>query len=188
MRITGGRARGIPLDVPRGDSVRPATDRMREAVFSRLAGEIESADFLDLFAGSGSYGLEAISRGAVAGTFVEKHAGSARLLKQNLKNVLKSCSLDETPFKVVTGNALRFDHPSGADLIFADPPYAISAQVLPDLLRQFDRLLKPAGLVVLELPSELNIPQNRWEVLREWGKKGRGQPSVRLLQRRHSEP
>lgn len=187
MRITGGRARGIPLEVPKGDSVRPATDRMREAVFSRLAAVVEGAAFVDLFAGCGSYGLEAISRGAATGAFVEKHGGSARLLKQNLSNVLKSCDSAETPFRVVTGDALRFEHPSKVDLIFADPPYAIAAQVLPELLRQFDRLIKPSGLIVLELPSELNIPQGHWQVLREWGKKGRGQPSVRLLQKSPSE-
>ena len=67
MRISGGAARGIQLAVPKGDAVRPATDGMRQGVFSSLAGLIPGAQFLDLFAGSGAYGLEALSRGAAGG-------------------------------------------------------------------------------------------------------------------------
>ena len=62
MRISGGAARGVPLLVPKGEAVRPATDAMRQAVFSSLASWVPGAVFLDLFAGSGAYGLEAVSR------------------------------------------------------------------------------------------------------------------------------
>ena len=72
MRITGGLARSIPLILPKGDAVRPATDALRQAVFSSLAARVAGARFLDLFAGSGAYGLEALSRGASSGVFVEK--------------------------------------------------------------------------------------------------------------------
>ena len=67
MRITGGSARGIPLSLPKGDAVRPATDALRQAVFSSLAARVPGTRFLDLFAGSGAYGLEALSRGAKYG-------------------------------------------------------------------------------------------------------------------------
>lgn len=165
--------------------MRPATDRMREAVFSRLADRVEGASFLDLFAGSGSYGLEAISRGAGSGTFVEKHSGSLRFLKQNLQKVLKSCGAPATAFKAQTGDALTYAVGTPVDLIFADPPYAIAASILPDLLKQLDRSLSPEGQVILELPSELEIRDERWDCVREWGKKGRGNPSVRLLVKTH---
>src|SRR6185312_3355422 len=90
MRISGGQARGIPLVVPKGDAVRPATDGMRQAAFSSLGAVVPGARFLDLFAGSGAYGLEALSRGAANGVFVEKNAKAAGCLRQNLTAVCKS--------------------------------------------------------------------------------------------------
>jgi len=90
MRITGGQARGIPLVLPKGDAVRPATDAMRQAVFSSLAARVAGARFLDLFAGSGAYGLEALSRGAADGVFVEKNARTADFIRQNIAAVCKS--------------------------------------------------------------------------------------------------
>ena len=90
MRITGGKARGINLTTGRAAHVRPATDRMREAVFSSLGKAVESASVLDLFAGSGSYGMEALSRGAGSALFVEKHPQAVDALQRNLDAVLKS--------------------------------------------------------------------------------------------------
>ena len=82
MRISGGGARGIPLVVPKGDAVRPATDGMRQSVFSSLGARVSGARFLDLFAGSGAYGLEALSRGAAAGVFVEQNGKAAACVRQ----------------------------------------------------------------------------------------------------------
>ena len=95
MRITGGQARGIPLTLPKGDRVRPATDALRQAVFSSLAARVPGARFLDLFAGSGAYGLEALSRGASGGVFVEKDARTAGFIRDNITAVCKS--LGRTP-------------------------------------------------------------------------------------------
>ena len=83
MRISGGLARGIPLLAPRGDAVRPATDSLRQAVFSSLGERVAGARFLDLFAGTGAYGLEAISRGAAGGVFVEKDARAAACVRRS---------------------------------------------------------------------------------------------------------
>src|SRR5580658_3909094 len=82
VRISGGLARGIELAVPRGGAVRPATDGMRQAVFSSLGSRVEGARFVDLFAGSGAYGLEALSRGASGGTFVERSARASSCLRR----------------------------------------------------------------------------------------------------------
>src|SRR3954465_11512303 len=95
MRITGGIARGIPLVVPKGDAVRPATDAMRQAVFSSLGARTVGARFLDLFAGSGADGLEALSRGAAGGVFVEQNAKAVACLRQNIAAVCKSLRRDE---------------------------------------------------------------------------------------------
>src|SRR5258708_32993696 len=77
MRISGGIARGITLATPKGDATRPATDGMRQAVFSSLGASVVGARFLDLFAGSGAYGLEALSPGAASGVFVEQSPKAA---------------------------------------------------------------------------------------------------------------
>jgi len=90
VRITGGKARGIPLAVPRGDAVRPATDALRQALFSSIGARVEGARFLDLFAGSGAYGLEALSRGAASGLFVERDRRTVTCLEKNLAAVSKS--------------------------------------------------------------------------------------------------
>src|SRR5436190_17400994 len=105
MRITGGQARGIPLTLPKGDAVRPATDAMRQAVFSSLAARVAGARFLDLFAGSGAYGLEALSRGAAGGTFVEKDARTAEFIHRNIAAVCKSLNRPVDGLRVVTADA-----------------------------------------------------------------------------------
>ena len=125
MRITGGELAGRRLRVPRGE-VRPTADRVREALFSMLAhrGALEAARVLDLFAGSGALGIEALSRGGRSALFVEKSRGVAKTLGENL------ASLDLLArARVVQGDAavaLRFD------LCFVDPPYA-SALAAPAL-------------------------------------------------------
>jgi len=124
MRISGGQARGIPLVVPKGDAVRPATDGMRQAAFSSLGAFVVGARFLDLFAGSGAYGLEALSRGAAGGVFVEKNAKAAACLRQNLAAVCKSLGREESGVEVFLADALT--GPVGdavPDVVFIDPPY-----------------------------------------------------------------
>ena len=85
MRITGGAARGIPLRAPKGSQTRPATDRMREAIFSRLGHRVSQARVADLYAGTGSYGLEALSRGATQVHFFEKKSSRPSLLGAQLQ-------------------------------------------------------------------------------------------------------
>src|SRR5688572_19711372 len=101
MRISGGKARGIPLSVPKGDAVRPATDGMRQAVFSSLGERVVGARFLDLFAGSGAYGLEALSRGASGGVFVEQNAKAANCVRRNIAAVCKSLGRDSDDLQVL---------------------------------------------------------------------------------------
>src|SRR6186713_2071110 len=101
MRISGGGARGITLAVPRGDTVRPATDGMRQSVFSSLGERVVGARFLDLFAGSGAYGLEAVSRGAAGGVFVEKSAKAVACLRTNITAVCKSLGRNAAELSVL---------------------------------------------------------------------------------------
>ena len=181
MRISGGRARGIPLAVPKGDAVRPATDGMRQGVFSSLAAVVPGAHFLDLFAGSGAYGLEALSRGAASGVFVEKNAKAAACVRQNLAAVCKSLSRDFARLTVLQIDALTVPLGGGSvpDLVFIDPPYGIIGEIAPALFTRLAEVLapKPDAVVVFEMPGELNLTPSGWTCVKRLGQ-GVRQPTV----------
>jgi 16S rRNA (guanine966-N2)-methyltransferase len=188
MRISGGAARGIPLVVPKGDRVRPATDGMRQAVFSSLGGRVAGAWFLDLFAGSGAYGLEALSRGAAGGVFVEQHAKAAACVRQNLAAVCKSLGRTPDGLTLLQADARTVPLPAGAtvpDLVFIDPPYEIIAEVATGLFARLSEVLaaKPEAIVVFELPGELALAPAGWTLVKRLGK-GARQPTVAFFRRR----
>jgi 16S rRNA (guanine966-N2)-methyltransferase len=187
MRISGGGARGIRLVAPKGDAVRPATDGMRQAVFSSLGAQIPGARFLDLFAGSGAYGLEALSRGASGGVFVEKNAKALACLRENIVAVSKSLGRSPTDVSCLQGDALTV--PLGMagivpDLVFIDPPYELIAEIAPALFARLTEALtpKPDALVVFELPGELELAPPGWTLLKRLGK-GARQPTVAFFRR-----
>lgn len=186
MRISGGRARGIPLASPKGDAVRPATDGMRQAVFSSLGAAVTDARFLDLFAGSGAYGLEALSRGAEGGTFVEQNGRAAGCIRQNLTAVGRSLGRDLKEVAIVQADARTVPLGGAAvpDLVFIDPPYEIIGDVAPKLFVRLTEVLasKPDALVVFELPGELELAPPGWTLLKRLGK-GARQPTVAFFRR-----
>ena len=179
MRITGGQARGISLTLPKGESVRPATDAMRQAVFSSLAARVAGARFLDLFAGSGAYGLEALSRGAAGGTFVEKDARTAEFIHRNLAAVCKSLGRTTDGLRVVIADATGTMPGEVPDLVFIDPPYDIISEVAPRLFLRLDELLapNPDPVVVFEMPGELSLAPTGWTCVKRLGK-GARQPTA----------
>ncbi len=147
MRITGGALARRTFDAPPGDRTRPTTDRVREALFSALGSRMSlgGARVLDLFAGSGALGLEALSRGAAHVTFVERHARTLALARANAA----ALGVDGHATFVRSDVAAYLRTAAGPlDLVLADPPYALDRlALLPDALRP---LLTPGGLVVLE--------------------------------------
>lgn len=181
MRISGGVARGIPLVVPKGDAVRPATDGMRQAVFSSLGARVGGAWFLDLFAGSGAYGLEAASRGAAGGVFVEQNAKAAACVRTNIAAVAKSIGRGAEAFSVVQTDARTVPLGGGPvpDLVFIDPPYEIITEVAPGLFQRLTETLasKPDAVVVFEYPGEIELAPPGWELRKRLGK-GVRQPTV----------
>lgn len=191
MRISGGVARGITLTVPKGDRVRPATDGMRQAVFSSLGERVVGAWFLDLFAGSGAYGLEAASRGAAGGAFVEQNAKAVACVRQNIAAVCKSLGRGEEGLTVVQADARGVPWSGGQvpDLVFVDPPYEIIATVAPELFARLAAVLaaKPGALVVFEYPGELDLAPAGW-VLRKRLGKGARQPTVGFFQQAPAVP
>jgi 16S rRNA (guanine966-N2)-methyltransferase len=186
VRISGGDARGIELSVPKGDAVRPATDGMRQAVFSSLGGRVASARFVDLFAGSGAYGLEAFSRGASGGTFVERSAKASACLRRNIAAVCRSVGKGGEELLAVEADALSL--PAGVgdppDLIFVDPPYEAIPEIAPALFSKLSAAL-PAdwgGLVVFEMPGGQGLEPAGWTCIKRLGR-GARQPSVAFFAR-----
>lgn len=149
MRIITGRARGIKLNTLEGVNTRPTGERAKEAVFSMIQFDIEGREVLDLFAGSGQMGLEAVSRGAASATFIEKSKDAAKVISQNIEKTKLSdyCRLfnsDVNDFIRVTRGKKKYD------VVFIDPPYALRA-VAPTLKALLDaEMLKPTSIVVCE--------------------------------------
>ena len=186
MRVTGGQARGIPLRLPKGDTVRPATDAMRQAVFSSIASRVPGARFLDLFAGSGAYGLEALSRGAAGGVFVEKNAKAAACLRSNVEAVCKSLARGTHDLTVLNTDVLgtAWSALAAPDLVFIDPPYEIIGEVAPGLFDKLTALLAPVAdpVIVFEMPGEQELTPLGWTCVKRLGK-GVRQPTVCFFKR-----
>jgi 16S rRNA (guanine966-N2)-methyltransferase len=168
MRIISGSAGGIPIVVPKS-VLRPTTDRVREAVFSMLGERVLGAHVLDLFCGSGAYGLECLSRGAAQATFVDVNRGSAQAITQTLEKARLRGG------ETQTGNCeswLKRPPPRRFDLVFADPPFAkrpgdrawnTFLLTEPHLLTW----LAPDGILILEsFAKDLPIapPESGWHV------------------------
>jgi 16S rRNA (guanine(966)-N(2))-methyltransferase RsmD len=158
MRIIAGSHKGRRLLSPTTNDVRPTSGRVKEALFSILGDRISGATVLDLFAGTGAIGIEALSRGAAHVMFVESHAASLRLLKTNLDQ----CRLLENT-QVYPGESHTFLQHAARnrltfDIIFADPPYRNdSTSTLLPLLGQSAMIL-PHTVVILEHPTKHQIP------------------------------
>ena len=186
MRITGGKARGIQLSAPKGRETRPATDQMREAVFSFLGPRIAGARIADCFAGTGAYGLEAMSRGASAGLFVENSAEVIACLRQNLAAAAKSCELESTEnWQVLTQKIYALNPKYGSfDLVFIDPPYAMIESKMQSIFAEnIEPVTATDGLVCLEMPGDLALDFPNWDCIRRLGKSGKDKPSIAVYQR-----
>jgi len=169
MRIISGKHRGRKLFSPPGTAVRPTSDMAKEALFNILQTVIFGADFLDLFAGSGGVGLEALSRGARV-TLVDSSPDSIALIKKNV------ALLKEEP-AIILADAARFIRnaaPDSFDIIFLDPPYEISADErdgLPDKIYK-SGALRQGGAVIMEIKRGLPPPEpSGFEItdIREYG-------------------
>ena len=185
MRITGGKARGIKLDAPRDNQIRPATDSSREALFSSLGELPPQMRFLDLFAGTGSYGLEAWSRGSQGGVFVEKNRSLIPYLKANIERVGKSAGISPSRILVVHRDVFKW-HPSESspfDLIFCDPPYDKWDDWAEPLFVLMGNLLSPLGCIVLEQPADMQICLPGFERVKRLGKKRPRSPSLTIWKR-----
>ena len=161
MRIAGGEFGGRTLAVPKTGDIRPTQDRVREALFSMLMSEIPGCSFLDLFAGSGGVGLEALSRGAARATFVERDPRHAGILRKNIETLYarKEGGAARAPVSVVVADAYRFIKSyAGAsfDIAFADPPYALGEEKgYADFLGALaeHNVVRPGGCFIAEMTA-----------------------------------
>lgn len=149
MRVITGKARGRRLETLSGEEVRPTSDRVKEAVFSVIQFDIEGRRFLDLFAGSGQMGIEALSRGAASAVFVDAADPSVQMIKKNLT----STGLGEGA-RVFRADYASFLARSGDtfDIAFLDPPY--HAGILADALEKTAARMSDYGMILCEHPVE----------------------------------
>ncbi len=184
MRITSGILRNRQFNVPKQE-VRPTKEQVREAMFSSLGGSCEGLRVLDLFAGAGSLGLEAWSRGAEAVVFVEKDPAVWKNLQQNIRG-LECEELGAT--KCIKADAIGWlDRGEGPfDLVLADPPYDLPdamEQTLDGIVR--NSVLTDGGIVVYELrSSDTVVLSGAWKTIRE---KVYGQTRVLILKRNNED-
>jgi 16S rRNA (guanine966-N2)-methyltransferase len=163
MRVVAGTARGRRLQAPKGRDTRPTSDRVREAVFNALGslGVVEDARVLDLFAGSGALGIEALSRGAAHATFVERDDRAVEVIWANLVAAGVSERAQVTVNEAMHWLARR-PGPGPYDLALADPPYEFDRW--DELLAAADEL--PVEVVVIESNRTVD-PGQKWLVVRE---------------------
>ena len=185
MRITGGVHRGRLLKAPEGLDVRPTQDRVREALFSILMHDIVGARFLDLFAGSGAVGLEALSRGAASATFVERSARHISFIRSN------SAALKLSPEIVQADVAGYISGFRGApfDIAFADPPYAMGEDCgFLDMARALAErdVVRTGGLFIAETTSHASAEGAAgWDLCRD---RVYGKSRILVWKRRASSP
>ena len=157
MRVITGKARGIQLKTPEGMLTRPTADRVKEALFSIINFDIPGARVLDLFGGTGQLGIEALSRGAVAATFIDDREESCRLIRENLKRT----KLEQNA-KVIRSDYMDYLNRCREqyDIIFLDPPYA--EVFLENAIKRITEIdiLHSDGIKVAERPLGKEIP---WE-------------------------
>ena len=144
MRIIAGTHRGHTIAAPTGRGTRPTSDRVRESVFNIL-GPVDDAIVLDLYAGSGALGLEALSRGAAQAVFVERDPDAVRVIERNLDKLrLRGTVLRQDAVAVLAAEKRKYD------LVFVDPPYDMYSDLEPQLARYLPRVLGEHGVVVVE--------------------------------------
>ena len=158
MRVIAGTARGIQLKTPEGMQTRPTIDRVKEALFSIIHFDIPGAKVLDLFGGTGQLGIEALSRGASAATFVDQSDAACKLIRENLRRT----KFDQKS-SVIRGDYLEYLSRCREqyDIVFLDPPYA--EVFLENALKRIAEIdiLQSGGIIVAERPLGKDLP---WEL------------------------
>ncbi len=162
MRVIAGSARGLPLQSVVGTQTRPTTDRVKESLFNILSPHIAGSRFLDLFAGNGGIGIEALSRGAMRAIFIDKSSRCSAMIKQNLQ----TAKLEGEVYKNDVGRALPIlrKREQQFELIFLDPPYGRNL-IIPTLQSITENnLVTKHGIIIAEYGKKEEIPIAMWNL------------------------
>ena len=155
MRIIGGKARGTKLYTLEGENTRPTLDRVKESLFNIIQKDVPNAIFLDLFAGSGAIGLEAVSRGANKSILCDKNRDAIKIIKKNIEKTRsrEQVELYEADFKEVLKNKLK----EKIDIIFIDPPYKTDFAYEAIKILVNSKNIKKESLMIIETDEEERI-------------------------------
>jgi len=160
MRIGGGEFRGRTLRTPKGDATRPTSGMVRETLFNILTPSLTDARFLDLFAGCGSVGLEALSRGATFATFVEKDRLALDCLRGNIATLQVEAQTQVLPYPVERALKYLIQRPEPFDIIFLDPPFReVGAYLTVLQIIAGSRLLTAAGIVIAQHAPRVKLSE-----------------------------
>ncbi len=160
MRISSGYLRNMPLTAPPGDSTRPTPEKVRQAIFNSLANKLEKAHVLDIFAGTGAFGIEALSRGAKSCVFVESAKTALQALKKNIEEAERRFIAQNLP--PPEQSIIQFSFPDGMkkipknqqfDIIWLDPPYSYSRIVAEEIFEFARDLMQKDACLVMESES-----------------------------------
>jgi 16S rRNA (guanine966-N2)-methyltransferase len=182
MRVIAGTARGVPLRAPRDRATRPVTDRVKETLFGILGERVPGARVLDLYAGSGALGIEALSRGAVRATFVERGREALAAIRHNLERTRLAAAASVHGRDV--DQFLARDPGGPYDLAFLDPPYEERAILAP--LERLVPLLAPHASVVVKHFWRTEVPTPSG--LARWRDRRFGETALTFLVRDVEEP
>ncbi len=155
MRVITGIARGKRLRSLEGNDVRPTTDKVKEGIFSAIQFDIEGRRFLDMFAGSGQMGIEALSRGAESAVFIDSSPAAIKVCTENVSN----CGFIDSA-KIVKRDSIGYVSTTSEkfDIAFLDPPY--EAGLLPRALDAVVPKMSDYGIIICEHPSDISLPEN----------------------------
>ena len=164
MRVITGSARGVPLRAPKGMDTRPTLDQVKEGLFSAIQFEVEGRRALDLFAGSGQLGIEALSRGAKSAVFVDMLRDACDIVRENLTKtrLLDRAQIVRSDFQTYLKTCRQT-----FDLVFLDPPYAEKfLENAMFLISEID-ILSDSGIIICEHPVEKQLPETFGRLRRE---------------------
>lgn len=161
MRVIAGRARGRRLKAPPGMDTRPITDMIKEALFNVLGDTVEGTCFLDLFAGSGSVGIEALSRGAAKAVFIDKSLASVEIIKENLANCGFSQGFEVYRNDIFKALDLLERRQMIFDLIYIDPPFT-QEDLFDKVMYKLDKtnVLSECGIMIIRTRRKKQLPSN----------------------------
>ena len=167
MRVVAGKFGSRTLRGPRGQALRPTSDRLRETLFNILGAAVEDSVFVDAYAGTGAVGIEALSRGARRVVFIEKHRAAVAVIRRNLSQLGIEESAEVLPVDASKGFAWLAKESVRADFVFADPPYADAAEyaLVLEVLGE-SSVVAPDGRVIIEHDRRQKLPDRAGNLMR----------------------